>query len=888
MDHTPDREMAARVRRLRQALGLTQIELGHRLGVSNVTVNRWERGRSIPGPAARTLLNQLEATVADVSISPPSADIVPIALPQPATGFVGRRDQVAAVSAALSSARLVTLIGPGGVGKTRLAIEVARTIDPLLLDGVRWISLAALTDVRLVPEMVVNSLGLTAAADTPLIDLILAWGKSRRVLLVIDNCEHLISACAEVISAVLLGCPGVRLLATSRAPLDVPGEQVWPVPPLGLPDLAISSEPAAVMSSEAGRLFLERARARHPAFAVTSGNALAIAELCRRLDGLPLALELAVTRIPLLTPAEIVARLDDRFLLLRTMATVVAPRHRALEATLDWSYHLLTPSDRVVFVRLAVFVNGFDLPAIEAIAADTIAGDVLGSLGRLVAQSLVEVATSPEGGPTRYRMLETVQAYVQELLSAGGESNSVRRRHAEYFVSVAEVGAPALDGTEQVSWLARLDAERDNLRAALRWFDSQQEHEKYLTLASALWRYWWVRGSLEEGRRWLTAGLVAADTVAPVVRARALTAAGILAREQADFAAARVLLAAGLAGWREADDPVGLAFGLTSMALASLDAGDYEAAALGYSKALAIGRSRGDQQQIALRTFNLAVVALARQDLDDARSLLAESLPVLRALDHRFGLAIATFASGAVEAKSGKLLLAEPSFSDALGRFRELGYPDGIALALDGLGHCHRGRGEITLAESCFTQALQIWRSRGVNHRVAHGLQSATMLFADRGEWRRSAQLAGAVATVAAGSHAYFLPVPPGAYEAALDLTRAHLGEESYRQAWIAGAAHSIDEAISSIRPSTTIASAGNQMSGRLTARNVEVIRFAASGRTNDEIAVAMGIGVRTVERHLSVIYAVLGARGRTDAVSRAIAAGLITNDSSRFPIAHS
>jgi len=888
MDHIPDSAMPAHIRRLRQALGLTQIELAHRLGVSNVTVNRWERGRSFPSPAAHTLLNQLEATVAEVATRPAAADTVPAALPRPATGFVGRRDQVAAVSAAFASARLVTLVGPGGVGKTRLAIEVARAVDLLLLDGVRWISFATLTDARLVLELVADSLGLTPAADCSLIDLIVNSCRSRRFLLVFDNCEHVITACTEFVALLLSGCPGVRILATSRAPLEVPGEQVWPVPPLSLPDVMRSTEPATVLASESGRLFLERARARHPDFVVTTGNAPAIAELCRQLDGLPLALELAAARIPVLTPAEILLRLNDRFRLLRTTTLVIAPRHQTLEATLAWSYHLLNPTDRAVFDRLGVFADGFDLAAIEAICADITTGDIMGSLGRLIAQSLVEATVTLEGSVTRYRMLETVRAYARERLESGEESHSVRCLHADYYAHVAEIGAPALDGAEQVSWLARLDTERDNLRLALGWFDANGEHDRFLRLASALWRYWWVRGALGEGRRWLTIGLVAANAVAPVVRAQALTAAGILAREQADFAAANVLLAAGLAGWREADDPVGLAFGLTSMALASLDLGDYEAATLGYVEALAIGRQRGDQQQIALRTFNLAVVALARQDLDEARNLLAQSLPVLRALDHRFGIAIATFVCGVVAARAGELPAAEPFFIDALHRFRELGYPDGIALALDGLGHCHRSRGEVSPATTCFAQALELWRTRGVNHRVAHGLQSATSLSADRGEWRRAALLAGAAASAATGSHSYFLPVPLGAYETTLELIRTHLGEEEYTRAWTQGSCHSVEAVVAALRPSAALPTGANQLDGRLSARRIEILQLMADGWTNDEIAATLSVSVRTVERHLSAIYAVLGARGRTDAVRRALAAGLIANDRSPLPFAHS
>ncbi|MEA2594103.1 MAG: hypothetical protein QOF01_572 [Thermomicrobiales bacterium] len=881
MNDTPDADLPARLRHLRKTLGLTQTELARRLGVSNVTVNRWEHGRTVPGPAARARLQRLKET-------PSSGDALcgtgsPTPPPLPATALVGRREEVAAIGAALTAARLVTLVGPGGAGKTRLALEVARIIAAHFPDGVRWVALADLADPLLVPEAVARALGLPTA-DIPATERVVASCRSRRLLLLLDNCEHLTAASAELAAAVLISCPGVRLLATSRAPLEVPGEQVCQVAPLDLPDPLRASDPAAVLASAAGRLFVERTRARHPAFALTARNAPAVAEVCRRLDGLPLALELAAARIPLLSPAEIATRLDDRFRLLRTRATVVAPRHRALDAALDWSHDLLDAPDRAIFAQLSIFAGGFDLAAIESIASGVDAGDVIAALGRLVAQSLVETVDGGGAAPTRYRLLETVRAYAAEQLAARGEADAAGGRHATYYARLAETAAPALDGPDQVAWFDRLDADRDNLRATLAWFDAQGETEAYLRLAGALWRFWWVRGALDEGRRWLTAGLLAGDAVAPSVRARALTAAGILAREQADFCTARSLLAAGLAAWREVNDPEGLSFGLVSAALAALDAGDHDAAQLGYTEALALARARDDRQQIALRTFNLAVVALARDDPHRADTLLAESLPALRALDHRFGIAIATFATGVVAARLGANTTAESCYAEALTRFRELGYPDGIALALDGLGHCHRVRGEFPAAASSFAQALDLWGMRGLNHRVAHGLQSVVLLSIDRGHWRDAARLAAAARSVAAGSRPCYFPLPSAAYETSLERVRAVLGDTAFAAAWQAGTTLSAAEAIASWPRLEASIPTAPRSRNVLTPRGTEVLRLAAAGRTNAEIATVLGIGIRTVEQHLTAAYAALGARGRADAVARALAAGLQLGGASSTP----
>ncbi|MGH3090644.1 MAG: ATP-binding protein, partial [Rubrobacteraceae bacterium] len=443
--------------------------------------------RGEDGPAAASLHHR-EASGAE---SPPKGN-----LPLELTSFIGREKEISEVKGLLEGTRLLTLTGSGGCGKTRLALEVAADVAKDFDDGAWWVGLASLSDADLAPKAAASALGARERPGRTLTEALSDHLRYRKLLLVLDNCEHVIASCAALADALLRFCPGLRVLATSREALGVAGEVSWPVPSLSLPDPGHPPSSESLARYEAPRLFVERAAAS--TFAPTKRSAAAVAHLCHRLDGIPLAIELAAARTRVLSAEQIDARLDDCFRLLTTGSRTALPRQRTLQATMDWSHDLLDRDERTVFRRLSVFAGGFTLEAAEKVCAgDGIEEeDALDLLARLVDQSLG--VFRGEGGEARYRLLETIRQYGGEKLRESGEARATRRRHADFFHSLAEEAKPKLVGTEQASWLERLETEHDNLRATLGWLEEEGEAERGLRLATALLRFWWFRGHLAE------------------------------------------------------------------------------------------------------------------------------------------------------------------------------------------------------------------------------------------------------------------------------------------------------------------------------------------------------------------------------------------------------
>lgn len=469
-------------------------------------------------------------------------------LPIPLSSFIGRQNDTAALKLiVVSNTRLVTLTGPGGSGKTRLAIQTAMDLVDAFPDGVWWVELAAVQDPHNVRYQIAKTLGVRETAGEPLQQSLVSFLKTRKLLLILDNCEHVLDACAELSNELLSACANIRMIGTSREALRIAGEQVYPVPPLNVPRRAAWSYLDLLREFEGIRLFVERAQAIQPAFQLNEQNAPAVAQICARLDGIPLALELAASRVNILSPHEIAARLDARFDLLQDANRAAPPRHQTLRAVLDWSCELLAPQERALFRQISVFAGGCTLDALEHVAADGEASPVLQTLTHLVDKSLV-IATT-HGAATRYSMLETIRAYAREMPETAQEQETIRARHLEWFAEFAERGQVQLRGSGLGEWLARLDAELDNLRAALEWA-STHDVERGLRLAGALEWFWNLRGHWSEGAVRL-ARLLALSDAPTRGRARALTAASNLKYwGEQDYAASRALTEESIAIYR--------------------------------------------------------------------------------------------------------------------------------------------------------------------------------------------------------------------------------------------------------------------------------------------------------------------------------------------------
>jgi predicted ATPase/DNA-binding XRE family transcriptional regulator len=604
-----------RLRQLREAAGLTQEELAERATLTRKAISMLERGeRKRPYPhTVRSLADALGlsegeratllAAVPRQNGGYPTAQVALLEppLPIPPTPLVGREQDLEEVTGLLCrpEVRLLTLTGVGGVGKTRLAIEAAREATELFPDGVAFVALAALNDPALVVPTVARSLGLREAESQTPREALHAYLREKRLLLVVDNFEHLLEAAQEV-STLMESCRDLVVLATSRAPLHIRGEQEYPVSPLALPASTLSPTAEEVLSSPSGRLFVERARAASPTFELREENTAAVAAICWRLAGLPLALELAAAKVRFLSPPDLLVRLDR--VLSASGARDLPPRQRTMRATLDWSYGLLSEEEKVLFRRLSVFARGFTLEAAEAVGAneETDAEDVVELLGNLVEQSLIVAKPGEDGGEVRYVMLEPVRQYGFERLEHSDEAEEARQHHAVYYLTLAEQAEPEFKGSRQVVWLNRLEEEHGNLRAALSWALERRETELGLQLVGALGEFWYRRGHLSEGRRWLQAALAkGVETQEASARARALTRATTIAWGQGDFERAIALGEESLTLARDAGDPSSIATALYTVGRAAFFDDRLERAAALVEEAATLQRTSGDTAGLA-------------------------------------------------------------------------------------------------------------------------------------------------------------------------------------------------------------------------------------------------------------------------------------------------
>jgi predicted ATPase/DNA-binding XRE family transcriptional regulator len=736
-----DASFRTRLRRLREAAGLTQEELAARAGLSPNAVGALERGaRRRPYPhTVRSLAEALglseserAALLASVprrgAAAAPAAPAIAteLAVTVPHTPLLGRERELEEIEAFLRDpgVRLLTLTGTGGVGKTRLAIQAARDTAELFPDGAVFVALAPLDDPSLVVPTIARSLGLREAECQTPGEALRARLRGRRLLLVLDNFEHLLEAAPEV-AELIEACPDLVVLATSRAPLHVGGEQEYPVGPLALPASTRSPAAEEVLGSPSGRLFAERARAVSPAFRLERGNAAVVAAICWRLAGLPLALELAAARVRFLDPATLLARLD-RALSAPSGARDLPERQRTMWATLDWSYDLLPEAERALFRRLSVFAGGFSLEAAEEVGASgsIAAEDVLELLGRLVEQSLVAAEPAGEEGGVRYGMLEPVRQYAREKLVESGEAEDAQRRHAAYFLRLAEEAEPALIGPEEEVWMDRLQREHDNLRAALRWAKERGEVEAGLRLVGALNWFWWMRGYLAEGRGWIEGFLEAACNlgVAEGTRARALLGAGRLALAQGDLDRSFTFYEQSLAAYRRLGDEAGTAGLLAELGQVARARGDDERAEALSEEGLRLSRALQDRRSAAISLITLGNIARRRGDLDRAADLFEEALALFKELGHGRGVAYSLCNLGVVALERGEAGRALELHRQSLRLYEALKDKAGRAFALTNLGDTVHALGEEDRAFSLYEESLALHRKLGNKRGIARAL----------------------------------------------------------------------------------------------------------------------------------------------------------------------
>jgi predicted ATPase/DNA-binding SARP family transcriptional activator len=731
-------------------------------------------------------------------------------LPVALSRFIGREQAIAAVERRLAQVRLLTLTGVGGGGKTRLALEVAADLLPRYPDGVWLVELATLLDPALVPQALASALDVREGPGHALAETLVHYLRGKQLLLVLDNCEHLVDACADLANALLRACPGIRILATSREALGLVGEAVWQVPPLSLPpdpppgrqDLPPVEELARY---EAIRLFVDRARLVDPAFALSHRNVPQVVQVCRRLDGLPLAIELAAARLKTLTLPQLAARLEDRLGLLTEGSRVALPRHRTLRGAIDWSYDLLSEPERALLRRLATFDGGFGLEAAEAICAgEAIETEaVVGLLSQLAEKSLV--VADRQGDEARYWLLESIRDYCREKLEAAGETAALRRRHRDWYLALAEQAEPALRGPDQEAWLDRLEAEHDNLRTARDWCRVAGEGEPAQRLAGALCRFWLVRGYFSEGRAWLEDALAIAS-VAPTgatgrraatgARAKALHAAGTLASFHEDHARSKPLLDESLRLFRKLRNKEGVAMALAYQGVAALDRGEPEVALGPLEEGLALFHALKADWGTVLALFHLCRVARARGDGARAVALGTDSLAGFRALGDKRGVAMGLHQLGLIAGDSGDRPRAAALLEESLALYRELGDTRLIAVVVAGVGITACWQSDYVRARACFEESLRLFRELGMETGFVRSLAGLGRIAHALGQPERAATLFAAAAALRESVGSWTPLLDPTTHEDIVSATRARLGVAAFAAAWAAGREMTRDQAV--------------------------------------------------------------------------------------------
>jgi non-specific serine/threonine protein kinase len=799
------------------------------------------------------------------------------------TSFIGREREIGELVRLLVSSRLVTLTGAAGCGKTRLALRAVQEVKNHYPEGTHWIELAPLADPTLLSQTIAKVLRIKEQPDRPSLQRILDALHDKQLLLILDNCEHLLSACAQLV-AILLAKTHVSILTTSREPLGVIGERLYPVPPLSLPQRPLTLDAVADVSQfDAIQLFVQRARAILPAFALTSDNVALVADICHQLDGLPLAIEMATARVNVLTVAQIAARLDNHFALLAPAEHISYNPHQTLRAAIDWSYDLLTFPEQLLLRRLSVFAGGCSLNEAETVCAgDGIEREqVLELLSALVKKSLVTAVTL-QRAEARYSLLETIRQYGHEKLRDAGEWSPIQDRHLQCFLRLTEETEPKLRGEYQQLWLNWLEDEYDNIRAALNRSLANDHIQAGLQIAIALYQFWTIRDYVEEGLTWLERLLARVDErISAVVHANALAYAVTLAEFRGNREAQKAYgrEAAALAESIGDTDEQALLWILGAQSFIARKAGDHQTAYTFAKREIQLRRELGDSYQLGLALTLWSFAAMSLGKYDEAHAMLDEGLPLLRQAGNPYRIAMALNFSGDLARCEQNYQQAQAAYEESISLLWEIGAVRDLASALHNLGHTCLHLGDVERATALFNESITLHQEQGNQPGMTESLLGFVALAVVSDLPAAAVRLLAAAAAIGGRHITSEWAATSMEYEHYLALARTRLSETAFLSEQAAGQRMSLEQAVAFAQTVTHKAAAAQQTRqqlNQLTSREREVAILIAQAKSNDEIAVELVLSKRTIETHITRIRSKLGFSERTQIVRWAIEAELV------------